>query len=308
MKLPKAILAVFAVSVVLVLTSAWALAESPMTAPPGGDYKKVSSLVKLPDFIPGLGSLYVVPSTLPAGPFLAYDHDGKLVSSIYMVPLKDMEAHKAFEDLGVAGGRVAAGRRRTMRDGLTRRQWLEVGGLVLAGLAAPRTVSAAPPLVIRMRSDAQGAEVWFDPIGVFVEPGRTVRWVVEANVHTTTAYHPRNDRHSLRIPEAARPWDSGFLVNPGDHFDVTLTVPGVYDYYCTPHEAAGMVGRIVVGRPSGPGTLAFDYFMGRPGAAGWKRVPLAAQRAFPSVEAILRDHVVERAGHKASRDLGGSRH
>ena len=45
-------------------------------APPGGAYKKVSTLVALPDFLPGLGTLYVDPATLPAGPFLAYDHQG----------------------------------------------------------------------------------------------------------------------------------------------------------------------------------------------------------------------------------------
>src|SRR3989454_3851666 len=61
-------------------------------APPGGAYKKVSSLVPLPDFVPGLGTLYVDPATLPAGPFLAYDHQGNLVSSINMIPLKDMNA------------------------------------------------------------------------------------------------------------------------------------------------------------------------------------------------------------------------
>jgi hypothetical protein len=71
------------------------------TAPPGGEYKNVSTLVPLPNFVPGLGVLYVVPSTLPAGPFLAYDHDGKLVSSIYMIPLKDMNAQKSFNDLKV---------------------------------------------------------------------------------------------------------------------------------------------------------------------------------------------------------------
>lgn len=41
------------------------------TPPP---YKKVSTLVKLPDFLPGIGTLYVDPRTLPDGPFLAYDH------------------------------------------------------------------------------------------------------------------------------------------------------------------------------------------------------------------------------------------
>ncbi len=75
-------------------------------APPGGAYQKVSALVPLPDFVPGLGTLYVDPSTLPAGPFLAYDHQGNLVSSIYMIPLKDMNAQKSFSDLEVAKERV----------------------------------------------------------------------------------------------------------------------------------------------------------------------------------------------------------
>lgn len=75
-------------------------------APPGGAYKKVSELVKLPDFLPGLGTLYVNPSTLPAGPFLAYDHQGKLVSTIYMIPLKDLSERKKFDDLPAPGGRV----------------------------------------------------------------------------------------------------------------------------------------------------------------------------------------------------------
>lgn len=81
-----------------------ALAEQ--TAPPGGDYKKVSSLVALPDFVPGLGTLYVDPKTLPAGPFLAYDRQGQLVSSVYMIPVKDITAHKTFDNLAVAKEKV----------------------------------------------------------------------------------------------------------------------------------------------------------------------------------------------------------
>ncbi|MEO8636173.1 MAG: hypothetical protein ABI587_12940 [Gemmatimonadales bacterium] len=81
-------------------------AAAQRTAPPGGEYRKVSTLVALPDFLPGLGTLYVDPATLPAGPFLAYDHQGKLVSSIFMIPLSEMNAHKAFTDLKVAKERV----------------------------------------------------------------------------------------------------------------------------------------------------------------------------------------------------------
>ena len=66
-------------------------------APPGGDYKKVSELVRFPDFYPGLGTLYVQPKTLPIGPFRAYDRDGKLASTIYMVPMKDLDAHAMLD-------------------------------------------------------------------------------------------------------------------------------------------------------------------------------------------------------------------
>jgi plastocyanin len=179
---------------------------------------------------------------------------------------------------------------------LTRRALLGAAGLGLAGLALPRPIGAAAPVEIRMMSDTLGTTVWFDPIGIRIEPGQAVRFVVHANVHTTAAYHPRNDGHSLRIPEGAEPWDSGFLINPGSHFEVTLTVPGVYDYFCAPHEAAGMVGRLVVGRPAGPGTLPFDYFKGQPGTEAWKPVPRPAQAAFPSVDAIMRHRVVMKAG------------
>jgi hypothetical protein len=114
------------------------------------------------------------------------------------------------------------------------------------------------------------------------------------NPHTTTAYHPRNANHSLRIPQGAEPWDSGFLINPGDRFEVTLTAEGVYDYFCLPHEAAGMVGRLVVGRPGGPGSLPFDYFAGRPDTTDWQPVPEAARRVFPTVEEILKRTRVRR--------------
>jgi hypothetical protein len=102
---PKLVSVVLALGALLIVGCAQMTAQSTTMAPPGGEYKKVSSLVKLPDFLPGMGTLYVVPATLPAGPFLAYDRDGKLVSSIYMVPLKDLDAHKKF-DLNVAKERV----------------------------------------------------------------------------------------------------------------------------------------------------------------------------------------------------------
>jgi plastocyanin len=123
-------------------------------------------------------------------------------------------------------------------DGPTRRTVL-AGGILLAtpALWRPAWAAQAGVVEVRMKSDPLGAHVMFDPVGVLVEPGATIRWLLEANVHTATAYYPDNDR-PLRIPEGAAPWDSGYLVDPGAAFEVTLTVEGVYDYFCQPHEAA----------------------------------------------------------------------
>lgn len=67
---------------------------------PPTNFKKVSTLVKLPEYLPGLGVLYVDPATLPAGPFLGYDKKGHLVNVTYMVPLKNLNEHKNFENMG----------------------------------------------------------------------------------------------------------------------------------------------------------------------------------------------------------------
>jgi hypothetical protein len=60
-------------------------------------YKKVSDLVHFPKFFPGLGIIYVKPDTLPLGPFLCFDRQKKLIATVYMVPIKDVDDHKTFD-------------------------------------------------------------------------------------------------------------------------------------------------------------------------------------------------------------------
>lgn len=84
---------------------------------------------------------------------------------------------------------------------------------------------------------------YFDPIGLHVEPGTTVRFEIVAGSHSATAYENR-------IPIEASSFDSG-LVSEGT-FEHTFDTSGTYDYYCQPHKSRGMVGRIVVGEPDGP--------------------------------------------------------
>src|SRR5690606_41900168 len=108
-------------------------------------------------------------------------------------------------------------------------------------------IGAAAVEVIEMRGTERGDRVWFAPRGLAVATGTTLRFVNldKGNSHTATAYHPALFDRRRRIPAGAQPWDSDFLL-PDESFEVTLTAPGVYDYYCLPHEMAGMAGRIVV--------------------------------------------------------------
>ena len=96
------------VAAVIAMAASPALAQDPSVAshPPEAPYQKVSDLVKLPDFLPGIGQLYVDPATLPAGPFVAYDHNGRLVSTIYMIPISAMNADVGFDNLAAPGGNV----------------------------------------------------------------------------------------------------------------------------------------------------------------------------------------------------------
>jgi plastocyanin len=168
----------------------------------------------------------------------------------------------------------------------SRRQILRIGGGLLAGLAFPRPPMADEPVEIRMQGNADGSQVWFDPIGLHVDPGRTIRWINldPGNSHTTTAYHPKNLDHPLRIPKGAEPWNSDYLM-PNETFSVTLEVEGVYDFFCIPHEHAGMVGRIIVGKPGSPSS--------RVSAA--QALPEIALQTFPSIEEIMQRGTVRRS-------------
>ena len=152
----------------------------------------------------------------------------------------------------------------------------------------------APP-VIEMAGTARGKEVWFDPIGLWVPPGTVIRWVTpswETQHHAPAAYHPDNMNRPLRIPEQATPWDSGYLQPGKGAFETLLTVEGVYDYFCRPHEEAGMVGRIVVGRPNGHDLQ--DFAKAAAEHPGWRPVPEQALSTFPSIEEILDRKIVPR--------------
>lgn len=87
--------------------------------------------------------------------------------------------------------------------------------------------------------------------------GTTVTWRnTSSKGHTVTAYE-------TGIPEGAQYFASGGYASQSEAIDAwfdrfggridrgqtyrhTFEVPGRYDYYCIPHDAAGMVGTVIV--------------------------------------------------------------
>lgn len=142
-----------------------------------------------------------------------------------------------------------------------------------AVLAQPVHEPAAKQYVVETH------DFFFDPPGLFLQPGDSVLWVLTENVmkdgHSATAYHPKYDK-TLRIPEKATPWSSGLLKQIGATFEQSLSIHGVYDYFCIPHEDSGMVGRIIVAEASGPGT--------QPLSVG---ISPAGQSVMPTIDELL---------------------
>lgn len=67
----------------------------------GKGYKRLSDLVNFPKFFPGLGIIFVKPDTMPTGPYLCFDREDRLVATVYMIAVKDMDDHKTLEAAGV---------------------------------------------------------------------------------------------------------------------------------------------------------------------------------------------------------------
>lgn len=92
-----------------------------------------------------------------------------------------------------------------------------------------------------------GSQLTFEPASITIKAGETVDFVNGSPlIHTVTADPAKaREADNVSLPEGAETFDSGNLA-PGESFSHTFTEPGTYQYFCIPHEAAGMTGTIVV--------------------------------------------------------------
>ncbi|WP_266075440.1 plastocyanin/azurin family copper-binding protein [Haladaptatus caseinilyticus] len=169
----------------------------------------------------------------------------------------------------------------------TRRGFIRglAGGVAVASTAG--TGSGQEQRVIEMTDS-----LVFDPDAVTVAPGTTVVWENTGSVgHSVTAYEdeiPGNAAYfasgGFDSEQAARDAYPEGEIGGGESFERTLDVEGVYEYFCIPHESAGMVGSIEVSAGSGGGGGSGGVLPSIPGAA--KTLAVATVSALFAVLAV----------------------
>ena len=151
----------------------------------------------------------------------------------------------------------------------------------LVGVFTLSTLSNAATFEVQMLNkdpDNKKLRNVFRPAILRVNPGDTVRFISVDRGHNSQSLPGM-------FPQGAEEWSS----KVGKDFEVTLKVPGVYGYRCTPHFALGMVGLIVVAGDDEAGNWDANL-----AAAKSVNHPRKAKKAFqilwPELDALMSEN------------------
>ena len=118
-----------------------------------------------------------------------------------------------------------------------------IGGVSggIGGSSGETTANDSPRSGETVVEVGPGGSLTFEPAELEVRPGTTVRWVWKSDTHNVV---PESQ------PDGAN-WqgtDGGDsrVYDDGHEYSHTFETLGTYEYSCTPHEAAGMTGEVVV--------------------------------------------------------------
>lgn len=120
----------------------------------------------------------------------------------------------------------------TRRDGLKLMGATALATVPLKAFADGHTTHTVEML---NKNDAGDRQV-FDPPVIKIAVNDAVNFVATDRGHNSAS-------NKDMLPDGAAEWKGD--IN-GD-IEVQFTVPGVYGYFCTPHQSAGMVGLVLVG-------------------------------------------------------------
>lgn len=119
-----------------------------------------------------------------------------------------------------------------------------IAAFVLFASTSFAQTDAEPQTVVVRLIDKSSAEWRFEPSHITVNPGDTIRWVLEDMVPHNVEFKKTPDGANLGDAQMGP-----FLMTKGATYELVIDerfVVGPYDYVCTPHEAMGMKGSITV--------------------------------------------------------------
>ncbi|XP_008806153.1 plastocyanin [Phoenix dactylifera] len=142
------------------------------------------------------------------------------------------------------GSSAAAGSKAPVAMAVSPRASLKEVGVAVAATAAS-AVLAGNALAIDVLLGGSDGSLAFVPSDFSVAPGETI-------VFKNNAGFPHNvvfdeDEIPSGVDASAISMSDEDLLNaPGETYTVTLKEKGTYTFYCTPHQGAGMVGKVTV--------------------------------------------------------------
>jgi plastocyanin len=104
--------------------------------------------------------------------------------------------------------------------------------------------------------EAPAGQFVFEPAALTIRVGDVVRWVnVSGGVHNVAFYAEQIPPEAKPLLDAAMPARLTDLTGPlleqaGQTYEISFAglPPGVYGYYCTPHEMLGMKAQLTITR------------------------------------------------------------
>lgn len=136
-------------------------------------------------------------------------------------------------------------------------------------------------------------EFYFEPTGLYIEPGDTIRFIADSPHHTVTALHEQHGYPFSRVPEGVGPLSSP-VIPVGQTWEYTFETAGVYDLLCIPHELFGMSIRVVVGEATGPGAQPVpEEFVGQLSSATLLAAPALAPEQIMEVGSVSWDDIAD---------------
>ncbi|MGB3534496.1 MAG: plastocyanin [Microcoleaceae cyanobacterium] len=117
---------------------------------------------------------------------------------------------------------------------------ISIALLVVSSFVFNAAPAAAETFDIKMGTD--GFQLAFEPKQVSAQPGDTLKF-------ENNKLAPHNVVFQQEPLKSAGMASGKLLYKPGETYQVDIpsdTPAGSYDFYCTPHRGAGMVGKVII--------------------------------------------------------------